>query len=69
MIIQLDPPLPLETPKGSSLCHFLIDDGIEHNLMWVCFLDDNGQSWTFQTPEIRASKNITWGRINIDKLV
>lgn len=69
MIIQLNPPIPVETPKGSALAMFLIDYSPEYNLMWVCFLDENGQCWTFQNPEIRASKNITLNRINIDKLV
>lgn len=62
MIIQLNPPLPLKTPKGSGLCHFLIDYGIEHNLQWVVFIDDTGECWTYENPEIRACKNITWGR-------
>ena len=66
MMIQLNPPMPLLTPKGEALCHFLIDEGVEHNLMWVCFLNENGQCWTFQNPEIRASKNITMHRYFVD---
>jgi hypothetical protein len=63
MIIQLKPPLPLDTPKGSALCHFLIDEGIEHDLMWVCFIDSTGECWTFRNRQIKACKNITAGRI------
>ncbi len=62
MIIQLNPPVPIETPKGSAQAMFLIDYSIEHNLMWVCFIDETGECWTFQNPEIRACKNITLGR-------
>ncbi len=62
MIIQLSPCIPVITPRGNALAHFLIDDGIEHHIQWVCFLDDNGECWTFQNPEIRAQKNITQGR-------
>jgi len=62
MIIQLNPPIPLNTPKGSAQAMFLIDYSPEHNLIWVCFLDSNGECWSFENPEIRACKNITLGR-------
>lgn len=61
MILQLNPPLPLVTPKGNGLAHFLIDYGIEANLIWVCFLD-NGECWSFENPQVRAAKNVTAGR-------
>jgi hypothetical protein len=62
MIIQLNPPIPVETPKGSALCHLVIDYGIEHNIMWVCFQDKTGECWTWDNKDIRAQKNITAGR-------
>ncbi len=62
MILQLEPPIPLSTPKGNGQAHFLIDYSIEQDLMWVVFLDANGECWTFKNPEIRAQKNITIGR-------
>lgn len=62
-MIQLNPPLPVDTPKGSALAHVLIDYGIEHNLMWVCFVDSTGECWTWPNNQIRAQKNITLGRI------
>lgn len=62
MIKQLNPPLPVVTPMGKALAHIVIDQGIEHNLLWVCFLDGNGECWTFGNPVIRAQKNITCGR-------
>lgn len=61
MMLQLDPPLPVETPKGKALAHVMIDPGVEHDLLWVCFQDD-GECWTWRNPEIRAQKNITMGR-------
>lgn len=67
-MIQLNPPIPLFTPKGEGLAHFIIDYGIEHNLYWVVFIDSTGECWTFQNPEVRATKNITEGRINITAL-
>ena len=64
-ILQLDPPIPLDTPRGPGIAHLVIDYGIEQNLMWTVFLDASGECWTFSNPEIRAQKNITLGR-NLD---
>jgi len=63
MILQLNPPFPLTTPKGNALAHFIIDYGCEHNLMWVCFIDETGECWTYPNFLIRAQKNITMGRL------
>lgn len=62
-VTQLDPPIPLMTPKGSALAHVLIDYGAEHDLIWVCFQDDSGECWSWANPEIRAQKNVTMGRV------
>jgi hypothetical protein len=63
MITQLNPPLPLQTPKGSALAHLVIDYGPEHNLIWVCFIDETGECWSYDNKHVRAQKNITLGRI------
>src|SRR6185437_1103828 len=63
MIIQLSPAIPLNSPKGPCLAHFLIDNGIESDLQWVCFQDNTGECWTWSNKDIRAQKNITAGRI------
>ena len=62
MIIQLNPPLPLTTPKGKAFAHFLIDYGQESSLLWVCFQDDTGECWTWRNYDIRLQLNITMGR-------
>ncbi len=62
-MLQLDPPLPVTTPKGSALAHVLIDYGPEHNLLWVCFQDATGECWTWANKDIRAQVNITMGRV------
>lgn len=62
MILQLNPPLPLVTPKGMGWAHFVIDYGQEQNLLWVVFLDDGGECWTFSNPEVRMEANYTMGR-------
>jgi hypothetical protein len=63
MIIQLDPPMPMDTPKGKALCHFMIDYGAEHDLLWVCFQNDSGECWTWNNRDIRAQKNISMYRL------
>ena len=67
MIIQLNPPLPFYTPKGSAIAHFLIDMGPEHNIQWVCFQDDDGECWTWQNSDVRAVNNVTMHRTNVKK--
>ncbi len=62
MIQQLNPPIPVKTPKGPGLAHLVIDQGIEHHLLWTVFLDSSGECWTFSNPDIRAQKNVTHGR-------
>lgn len=64
-MIRIDPPLPLETPKGDALAHFLIDRGDEHHLRWVTFIIETGECWTFRNPEIRLWRNVTEGRDHI----
>lgn len=64
MILQLNPAIPLDTPRGPGLAHLVIDEGIESHLLWVVFLDSNGECWTFANPEIRAQKNSTAGRMS-----
>ncbi len=63
MILQLNPPLPVITPKGLGIAHMVIDYGPEHNLFWVVFLDATGECWTYSNPDIRAQKNITLKRV------
>lgn len=62
MIIQLNPPIPVITPRGSALAHILIDYGPEYDLYWVCFQDESRECWTYNNKDIRALKNITMGR-------
>lgn len=61
MIQQLNPPLPLITPKGKALAHMVIDYGPEHHLVWVCFQDD-GEIWSWKNPDVRAEENVTFSR-------
>lgn len=65
---RLDPPIPLMTPKGRALAHFIIDYGPEHDLMWVWFQDDTGECWTWENAQIRARVNHTMGRTTISEI-
>ena len=62
MILQLTPALPVLCPKGTGLAHFIIDEGVEHNVIWGIFLDDTGEIWWYQNQDVRAQKNITMNR-------
>jgi hypothetical protein len=61
-MIQLNPPIPLSTPKGNGWAFFPIDRSQEHDLEWVTFLDETGECWTFNNSEIRIQKNYTMKR-------
>lgn len=69
MITRLNPPMPIMTPKGRALAHFLLDYGPENDLMWVCFQDDTGECWTWENADIRARVNKTLGRTNISEII
>jgi hypothetical protein len=61
-MIQLNPPIPVDTPNGKGLAHVLIDYGPEFDLLWVCFIDQTRECWTFNNRSIKAQPNITMGR-------
>lgn len=72
-ILQLNPTIPMQTPKGNGIAWLVIDEGIEHHLLWVVAITETGEVWTFKNPEVRAEKNITIGRVfeplpSVDKL-
>lgn len=62
MLLQLNPSIPLSTPKGEGLAWLVIDSGQEHDLQWVVAIDETGEVWTFSNKDVRAQKNITMGR-------
>ena len=64
-MIQLNPTIPVLTPKGTGWAFFLIDRSQEHDLEWVVFLDNGGYCWTFRNSDIRIQKNPTFNRDNI----
>ena len=65
MLTQLNPPIPVHiVDKGNAVApHLVIDYGLEHDLIWVVFLDANGESWAVKNPDVRARWNETAGRV------
>ena len=61
-MLQLNPPIPMCTPKGEGFAHILIDYGPESDLYWTVLITDTGEIWTYANKYVRASKNITLGR-------
>lgn len=60
-ILQLNPPIAVETIKGKGYANFLIDYGLESDLYWIVF-QDSGEIWTWSNKDIVLQKNITAGR-------
>jgi hypothetical protein len=61
MILQLNPSIPLDTPQGSADAHLVIDYGEQHNLVWVCFVRETGECWSFRNRDVRLERNLTDG--------
>jgi hypothetical protein len=62
MMLQLNPPIPVETPKGKGMAQVLIDYGAEHDVIWLVFQDDTGEAWCWNNKMVKAQTNITFGR-------
>ncbi|MEO6798625.1 MAG: hypothetical protein ABI178_01610 [Rhodanobacter sp.] len=61
-MLQLDPPIPMTTPKGEGFAHILLDYGPESDLYWTVLITETGEIWTYANRHVRAAKNITLGR-------
>lgn len=61
MFLQLNPPMPLETPKGKAWAVAMIDYGPHWDLQWITFVQDTGECWTFLNRDVRQEANLTFG--------
>ena len=61
MLLQLNPSLPMDTPRGKGRALLVIDPGEDHHLLWTVALDETGEIWTFPNPEVRLQPNQTFG--------
>ncbi len=60
-MLQLNPPLPVDTPKGPAYAHFVTDYSQEHYLLFTCFLLDTGDCWMFTNRDVKLQQNVTMG--------
>lgn len=57
MIIQLQHPIALETPRGKAWAVARIEENHQpEESLWVTYLEESGECWTFAQPEVRAEK-------------
>lgn len=59
-ILQLNPPIWVETPKGEGHALFLIDYGVSINTIWVVHLLDSAKVIHVDSSEIRVYGNEMW---------
>ena len=62
MIQQLNPTIPVVTPRGKGNAVGWIDYGMEDDLYWVVFQIDTCECWIWANKYIRAQENFTLGR-------
>jgi hypothetical protein len=67
--LQLDPSIPVTTPKGAGQALFVTDYSPEHHLYFTVAIDETGEIWTYDNTKIKMQKNITLGRtLNEEKI-
>jgi hypothetical protein len=59
---QLDPMLPLDTPKGSGFAFWRTDYSQEHDTLYSVIITATREIWDFPQPLVRGVKNISMGR-------
>lgn len=59
-MLQLNPPLPVVTPKGDAMAHVLIDYGPMLNTIWIVFLDETNECIHVDSAEILAAGSAMW---------
>lgn len=61
MMMQLNPPLPVDTPKGAAYAHMVIDYSQEHYVLFICFLCESGECWVLPNRDVKLQQNLTMG--------
>ena len=62
MIYEPHNRLEVNTPKGNGIIWLVTDYGHETNTIYTVIIDETGEFWQFTHQDIRAKKNITFGR-------
>lgn len=65
MILQLNPPIPVHIyGKGNAYAFAMIDYSQEHDIYFVCGLDESGEFWTLNNKYVRLQNNLSLDRFN-----
>ena len=67
-IIQLNPSIPMTTPKGNGLAFMAVWLSEEHDWIWTVALNGSGEIWDFQNPSVRFQRNITMKRPELSEI-
>lgn len=65
MFQQLNPSIPMHTPKGDGYAIGVIDYSQEHNLSWVVAMNATGEIWVVPNSQVKLQWNYSLGRGNI----
>jgi hypothetical protein len=64
-MLQLNPPIPMQTPRGEGIAVMVIDYGPDFDLWWTVIIgkgEHAGEIWTYPNPQVRGVENISLGR-------
>jgi hypothetical protein len=64
-MLQLNPPIPMVTPRGEGMAVLVSDYGPDFDLLWTVIIgkgDHAGEIWTYPNPQVRGVANFTMGR-------
>jgi len=53
MILQLNPPILMQTPMGEGFAYFIESD--THGIWYGVFIRDTGENWWFENDLVRLS--------------
>lgn len=63
MFTQLNPLIPVYVEgRGQGYAIGVLDYSQEHHLIWVIAMDEGGEIWSIENPQVRIQKNWTMGR-------
>jgi hypothetical protein len=63
-LLQLNPSIPMTTPKGDGYAIMVTDYSEEHDALWVVADTATGQIWWWPNHKVRMCKNISMNRMS-----
>lgn len=61
-IIELRQNVQVDTPKGRGRVWLVTEYGSETEKVLTCIIDESGEIWEFTNKDVKATKNLTFGR-------